>query len=277
MARRPPTYPNVRRSPYFAETERAGATEYMVYNHMYMPIAYDRDPAEDYRAMTEAVTLWDVGAERQTELRGPDARRLADYLCTRNLHDMETGRCRYTLVCDPEGTVMSEPIVLHPWDDVVWISHGDVDLTLWARAIAEHGGYDAAVSEPDVAPLQVQGPRSPEVLAAVCQDAQAMRSFDCVVTQVAGADAVVSRTGWSREMGYEIYPLSSERGIELWQALLAAGEPHGLLVTGPNLSRAVEQGITDTHLYVNDGINPFEAGSGKFVDQIGRASCRERV
>jgi glycine cleavage system aminomethyltransferase T len=264
--RRAPMHPNVRRSPYFSETERAGAVEYMVYNHMYMPIAYARDPAEDYRAITEAVTLWDVGAERQTELRGPDALRLADFLCTRDLSGLDDGRCRYTLVCDPEGAIMTEPIVLRPWPDVVWISHGDVDLTLWARAIADHAGYDAAVSEPDVAPLQVQGPRSPEVLAAICDDAAALASFACAVTEVAGIPAVVSRTGWSREMGFEIYPLASDRAVELWQAIERAGTPHGLLVSGPNLSRAVEQGITDTHLAVNSGMNPFEAGSGAFVD-----------
>jgi glycine cleavage system aminomethyltransferase T len=278
--RRPPLHPNVRRSPYFAETERAGCSEYMVYNHMYMPIAYGRDPEVDYRALTEAVTLWDVGAERQTELRGPDALRLADYLCTRDLSGLAPGKCRYTLVCDERGQIMTEPIVLRPWPDVVWISHGDTDLTLWAAAIAAHGGFDVQVGEPDVAPLQVQGPRSRDVLAAVTGAVDGLESFSCRVAEVAGVEAVVSRTGWSRELGYEIYPLSSERALELWAALLGAGEAHGLLVTGPNLSRAVEQGITDTHYAVNSGMNPFEAGSGRFVDLdagdfIGRDALRE--
>jgi glycine cleavage system aminomethyltransferase T len=277
---RPPTHPNVRRSPYFAETERAGCSEYMVYNHMYMPIAYGRDPEVDYRALTEAVTLWDVGAERQTELRGPGALRLADYLCTRDLSSLATGKCRYTLVCDERGQIITEPIVLRPWPDVVWISHGDTDLTLWAAAIAAHGGFDVRVTEPDVAPLQVQGPKSRDMLAAVTDAVEGLEPFSCRVGQVAGVEAVVSRTGWSRELGYEIYPLSSDRALELWAALLAAGEPHGLLVTGPNLNRAVEQGITDTHYAVNSGMNPFEAGSGRFVDLdaadfIGRDALRQ--
>ncbi len=277
---RPPLHPNVRRSPYFAETERAGCSEYMVYNHMYMPIAYGRDPEVDYRALTEAVTLWDVGAERQTELCGPDALRLADYLCTRDLSGLATDKCRYTLVCDERGQIMTEPIVLRPWRDVVWISHGDTDFTLWAAAIAAHGGFDVQVGEPDVAPLQVQGPKSRDVLAAVTDAVEELESFSCQVAQVAGVEAVVSRTGWSRELGYEIYPLSSERAPELWAALLFAGEPHGLLVTGPNLNRAVEQGITDTHYAVNSGMNPFEAGAGRFVDLdagdfVGRAALRQ--
>jgi glycine cleavage system aminomethyltransferase T len=276
-ARRAPLHPNVRRSPYFAATERAGCTEYMTYNHMYMPIAYGRDPEVDYRALTKAVTLWDVGAERQTELRGPDALRLADYLCTRDLRGLAVGRCRYTLVCDEQGAIMTEPIVLRPWPDVVWISHGDVDLTLWASAVAMHAGFDVRVREPDVAPVQVQGPRSRDLLAPVTDAVDGLESFSCRVTRVAGVDAVVSRTGWSRELGYEIYPLSSDRALEVWAALVAAGEPHGLVITGPNLSRAVEQGITDTHYAVNSGMNPFEAGAGRFVDLdagdfVGRAS-----
>jgi len=125
---------------------------------------------------------------------------------------------------------------------------------------------EATVTEPDVAPLQVQGPKSPDVLSAVCADAGELARFGCAVTRVAGVDAVVSRTGWSRGMGFEIYPLSSDRATDLWQALEQAGAPHGMLVTGPNLSRAVEQGITDTHYAVNSGMDPFEAGSGAFVD-----------
>jgi glycine cleavage system aminomethyltransferase T len=138
----------------------------MVYNHMYMPMDYGRVPVEDYLGLVERVSLWDVGAERQTELRGPDALSLADYLCARDLSALAVGECRYSVVCDDAGNVMAECIVLRPFEDVVWISHGDVDLTLWARATALHTPWRVAVSEPDVAPLQVQGPRSGETVAA---------------------------------------------------------------------------------------------------------------
>jgi len=149
---RHPLFPNVRRSPYFADTAAAGAIAFMVYNHMYMPISYGRDPREEYEALTTGVTLWDVGAERQTAITGPDARRLADYLATRDLSELALGACRFTLICDDAGQIMTEPIVLHPFEDMFWISHGDVDLTLWARATAIHGRFDVTVDEPDVAP-----------------------------------------------------------------------------------------------------------------------------
>ena len=265
-ALRAPLYPNVRRSPYFLATERSGALEYMVYNHMYMAIAFANDPRAEYEALTERVVLWDVGAERQTELRGPDAVKFANFLCTRDLRDLTVGDCRFTMVCDPAGTIMTEPIVLCPREDVVWISHGDVDLTLWAIGLAEARGFDVEVGEPDVAPIQVQGPRSRELLVGLAPEVEDLDWYRCVETTVAGQPCVVSRTGWSRGLGYEVYLLGTERGMELWDALESAGRPLGVLVAGPNLSRAVEQGITDTHYFVNSGMTPYEAGAGRLVD-----------
>jgi glycine cleavage system aminomethyltransferase T len=263
---RPALHPNVRRSPYFEATERSGALEYMVYNHMYMAIVFSNDPLDEYTALLERVCLWDVGAERQTELCGPDAVSFANFLCTRDMRDLQIGQCRFTMVCDDDGTIMTEPIVLRPWADVIWISHGDLDLTLWATGLARAGGYDVRIREPDVAPIQVQGPLARELLAPIAPGVEELAYYRCVETTVAGRACVVSRTGWSRGLGYEVYPLGTERAMELWDALERAGEPLGALVAGPNLSRAIEQGITDTHYFVNSGMTPYEAGAGRLVD-----------
>jgi glycine cleavage system aminomethyltransferase T len=265
--RRHPLYPNVRRSPYFARTEAEGATEYIVYNHMYMPMAYGRDPRQDYRALTERVTLWDVGAERQTEIRGPDARAFADMLTTRRLDDLRTGECRYTLCCDDDGEIICDPILLAPEDDVIWLSHGTVDLTLWARGLATGGSYDVEVLEPDVAPMQVQGPLSPAVMRSLIGEAiDDLRPFQCMQVTLAGVDCIVSRTGWSGGAGFEIYPRGTERALDLWDAVKAAGEPHDLLVIGPNLSKAMESGITDTSYATNQDLNPLELWQDYLVD-----------
>jgi glycine cleavage system aminomethyltransferase T len=239
----------------------------MVYNHMYMPLDYGRDPRVDYDALVERVTLWDVGAERQAELGGPDALRFADYLSPRRLDDLPVGGCRYTPVCDEAGEIMADCIVLRPWEDVVWFSHGDVDLELWAHGLARADGFDVSVREADVAPLQVQGPLAADVLDPLAEaDLRALPRFGCIETAVAGVAAVVSATGWSREPGFEVYPLGSDHAVEIWDAIVAAGEPHGLLVTGPNVVRAVEQGITDTQYRVNSGMNPLEAGLESMLD-----------
>jgi aminomethyltransferase len=260
-------HPTIRRSPYFERTVRAGACDFMVYNHTYMPLDYGRDPRADYAALVERVTLWDVGAERQAQLRGPDALALADHLAPRRLSDLGVGECRYTPVCDRAGEIMCECIVLRPEADVVWFSHSDCDLTLWATGLALARGDDVAVAEADVAPMQLQGPRAADVMAAAAgADIGRLGRFRCAPRTIARVDCIVSNTGWSREPGYEIYPLGSDRAGAVWDALVAAGEPHGLLVTGPNIVRAVEQGISDTQYATNSGMNPLEAGMGALLD-----------
>jgi len=260
-------HPTIRRSPYFERTLRAGACDFMVYNHTYMPLDYGRDPRQDYAAMVERVTLWDVGAERQAELRGPDALALADYLAPRRLSDLGVGECRYTPVCDRAGAIMCECIVLRPEPDVVWFSHSDVDLTLWATGLALARRDDVDVAEADVPPMQLQGPRAAAVMRAVGGETVAgLDRFRCGRAELAGVDCVVSNTGWSREAGYEIYPLGSDRAPDVWDAIVAAGEPHGLLVTGPIIVRAVEQGISDTQYATNSDMNPIEAGMGSMLD-----------
>jgi glycine cleavage system aminomethyltransferase T len=264
--RRQPLHANVRRSPYFPRTEALGAAEYMVYNHMYMPVHYGRDPREEYEAMTRRVTLWDVGAQRQTQLRGPDALGFAEYLCTRELSTLDVGQCRYTMICDDRGQIMTEPIVLRPFPDTLWISHGDVDLGPWARALSLCGDYDVTVDEPDVAPVQIHGPAAEALVRSVADGASELAYYRCCVADVCGVRTVVSRTGWSRDPAYEVYPLDGARSLAIWDGLVEAGADHGLLVAGPNLSRAVEHGITDTHYFVNSEMNPFEAGAGHLVD-----------
>ena len=260
-------YPISRRSPYWDGTVAAGVSDFMVYNHMYFPLVYHHSPAEEYVALTERVCLWDVGCERQTELRGPDAVRFADYLTTRSLAKLKIGDCKYTLACDPEGQIICDPVLLHPWQDVVWLSHGDADLTLWARGIALHAGLDVEVREPDVAPVQIQGPKSLDMLRDLTNSPiEGLGFYKCRPVKVAGIDAVISRTGWSGGLGYEIFPLSSDRAMDLWEALIAAGRPHGLMVTGPNVFRAVEKGVTDTAYYSNSRMNPYEAGHARLVD-----------
>ena len=256
-----------RRSPYWRGVEDAGVSEFMVYNHMYFPMVFSRTPLEEYTALVERVTLWDVGCERQTEIRGPDALAFGDYLAARDLTKMSTGACRYSFVCDPDGQIICDPVILRPWDDALWLSHGSTDLTLWARGIALHSDFDVEVCEPDVAPLQVQGPKAINVLHGITEaDLDELKVYRCVVTRVAGVDAVVSRTGWSGGAGYEIYPLTSERAMELWNALIEAGRPHGMLVTGPNINRAVERGVTDTSYATNSDMNPLEAGGEHLID-----------
>jgi glycine cleavage system aminomethyltransferase T len=264
-----PLFANVRRSPYFDRTEAAGAVAYMAYNHMYMAMDYGRQPGAEYRALTEGVTLWDVGAERQVELTGPDALRFADLLATRDLSQLAPGGCRYTLIADENGIVICDPVVLHVEEGRVWLSHGNVDLLLWAKGVALGAGLDVAVREADVAPMQLQGPLARTVLEPLVGDAlDGLAYYRLTHAEIAGVPCVVSRTGWSGGPGYEIFPLGSERALEVWDAVAAAGTPLGLLIIGPNVPRALERGISDIAWFHNLGVNALEAAE-RLVDLDG--------
>lgn len=278
-----PLFANVRRSPYFERTEAAGAVAYMAYNHMYMAMDYGRQPAAEYRALTEGVTLWDVGAERQVELAGPDARAFADLLVTRDLSALEPGQCRYVLVCDEDGIVICDPVLLFVDPERIWLSHGNVDLLLWAKGIARGAGLDVRVREADVAPMQVQGPLARTVLEPLVGDAlDGLGYYRLTQAEIAGVPCVVSRTGWSGGPGYEVFPLGSERALEVWDAVAEAGEPLGMIVTGPNVPRALERGITDIAWFHNLGVNALEAAerlvdldAGDFVGRDALRAARE--
>lgn len=271
-----------RRTPYWDGTVAAKCKEWSVYNNMYFPMLYSRTPYEDYCALLEGVTLWDVGLERQTQLRGSDAQAFLDYLCCRDMSSMQPGDCRYALVCDDHGQIMCDPVVLWPFEDTIWLSHGSVDLTLWARGIVMDSHWRVDVSEPDVAPLQIQGPLALPVMQKLCAaDLEGMRNYSCIACEFAGQAAVISRTGWSGGYGFEVYPLSSERAMELWQAILDAGAEYDIKVTGPIVGRAIERGVTDMTYYNNSGMNPFEDLGAKFVDLdkaadfVGKAALQE--
>ncbi|NYE95145.1 aminomethyltransferase [Psychromicrobium silvestre] len=273
--------PHTRRSPYAERTIAEGCLEWGVYNHTYMPFVYDNDPQAEYDALLNGVTLWDVGAERQAEFRGPDALKFADYLAPRDLLSLPVGGCKYTPLCDQNGKILSEIIVLRPFEDVVWFSHSDADISLWAYGLALAGKFDVQVTEADVAPFQVQGPKATEVLdPLVDADLSSLKRFNCVVTKLAGVDVVISNTGWSKGSGYEVYPIGTERAVEAWDAVREAGRKHDMLVTGPNIFRAVEQGILDSQHCTNSDMDLLEAGLGGFLnldknDFIGRKALLE--
>ncbi len=256
-----------RRSPYWQGTVDAKCMEWSVYNNMFFPMVYSRAPYEDYAALMEGVTLWDVGLERQTQLKGLDAVKFLDYLSSRDMSAMKPEDCRYALICDEAGLVLCDPVVLMPEEDLVWLSHGNTDLTLWARGIVLNSDWDVEVSEPDVAPLQVQGPDSINVMNALCAEPlDDLKNYKCTITEVAGQTAVVSRTGWSGGFGYEIYPYGSENAMALWNAILEAGKSFGIKVTGPIVHRAVERGVTDTDYYSGSNMNALEEVASHLVD-----------
>ncbi|MFB3737818.1 MAG: glycine cleavage T C-terminal barrel domain-containing protein [Candidatus Velamenicoccus archaeovorus] len=238
-----------RKSPYWQRTVEAGCTSWDLYNHMLIPTLYDDDEAE-YRHLLEHVTLWDVAVERQVEITGPDAARFTQLLTCRDLSRCEVLQCKYAPLIAPDGGIVNDPILLRLAEDRFWLSLADSDALLYAKGVQAFAGMDVTIREPDVSPLQVQGPRSRDVIRDLFGDEVAgLRYYRCWEGALGDIPVVVSRTGWTGEVGFEIYLCDGSRGLELWDRVMAAGEPYRIRPIAPSDQRRLEAGIFN---YGND-------------------------
>ncbi len=269
-------YTRIRKSPYYYASQRHGVQSYTVCNRMYHPRHYD-DTITEYWKLVQDVTMWDVGVERQVEIAGPDALRLAELLTPRDLSNCAVGQNKFLLNTDVDGGVINNPVLLRIAEDCFWFSVADGDVLLWAKGVASQAGLDVHVTEPDVAPVQIQGPKSQALMRDLFGDRVLdLKYYWSAEFQIDGMDVVVGRTGYTGEIGYEIYLRHASRdAVKLWDAVLEAGEPHNLSVIGPCQIRRVEAGILsygsdialDNNAFSDYAfLNPYEIGLGWTVD-----------
>jgi len=238
-----------RKSPYWQRTVEAGCTSWDVYNHMLIPTLYDDDEVE-YRHLLEHVTLWDVAVERQVEITGPDAARFTQLLTCRDLSRCEVMQCKYAPIIAPHGGIVNDPILLRLGEDRFWLSLADSDALLYCLGVQAFAGMDVEIREPDVSPLQVQGPKSKDVIRDLFGPEVAdLRYYRCWEGELGDIPVVVSRTGWTGEVGFEIYLCDSSRGPELWDRVMEAGAPYRIRPIAPSDQRRLEAGIFN---YGND-------------------------
>ena len=259
--------PWYRKSPYFEATRRRGCKSWGLYNHMLLPTLYD-DPVTEYWALLNDVTVWDVAVERCVEISGPDAFELTNMLTCRDLTSCEVWQCKYVLLTAPNGGIVNDPVLLRLDEDRFWLALADSDALLFAAGVAGALMMDVEVREADVAPMQVQGPRSKEVIGELFgAGVRDLRYYWCTETEVDGIPVVVSRTGWTGEVGYEIYLRDTSRGDELFERVMEAGRAHGIRVIAPSEARRIEAGIFNygSDMRVED--TPFHVtGLEKYVE-----------
>src|SRR5216110_1741110 len=233
-------YTRIRKSPYFYASRRHGVEMYSFYNHMYHPRHYG-DPVAEYWELLNGVTLWDVGVERQVEITGPDAFTLANMLVPRDLNKCAVGQCKYVFITAPDGGIL-----------------------LWAMGVAYNSGLDVKIGEPDVGSMQIQGPKSRDVLVDLLGDSVLeIPYYFCHDYELEGMSVMVSRTGYTSEIGFEIYCRdASHNALKLWDLVLEAGKPHGLAVVGPCHIRRIEGGILAYGADMWLDTNPYEVDMG---------------
>jgi len=256
----------IRKSPYFDATVRWGATGFSVYNHMYIPRDFG-DPVQNFWNLVNKAILCDVAVERQVEITGPDAARFTQLLTPRDLGKCAVGQCKYILVTNADGGILNDPVLLRLGENHFWLSLADSDILLWAQGVAVNSGMDVLITEPDVSPLQLQGPNSGKVMQALFGEGIAdLRYYWLTEKNLDGIPLVVSRTGWSSELGYELYLRDASLGDALWERIMAAGEPYGLAAGHTSSIRRIEGGMQSYHADIDINTNPYELGLDRLVN-----------
>ncbi len=257
----------LRRSPFFEATQRHGAKGYTVYNHMLFPVCFD-DMEAEYHHLLEHVTLWDVAVERQVEITGPDAFAFTNMLTPRDLSKCAVGQGKYVVITAEDGGIINDPVLLRLGENHFWLALADSDVLLWARGVALNSGLRVNITEPDVSPLQIQGPKAKAVVRTLFGDAVTqLRYYWFMETKLDGIPVVVTRTGWTGEVGYEVYLRDGSRGDELWERIMDAGKPHQIRPTGPSDIRRIEAGILNWGADMTLDNNVYEVGLERLVDE----------
>ncbi len=256
----------IRKSPYFDSTVKWGATGFSVYNHMYIPRDFG-SPEQNFWNLIEKSILCDVAVERQVEITGPDAYKFIQLLTPRDLSKLSIGQCKYVLIVNNDGGILNDPVLLRLAENHFWLSLADSDVLLWAQGVAVNSGLNVKISEPDVSPLQLQGPTSQEIMVKLFGDGiRDLKYYWLREYNLDGIPLIVSRTGWSSELGYEIYLRDGSKGNELYEKIMSAGKEHGIQPGHTSSIRRIEGGMLSYHADADIYTNPFELGLDRLVN-----------
>ncbi len=256
----------IRKSPYFDSTVKWGATGFSVYNHMYIPRDFG-NPEQNFWNLVEKAILCDVAVERQVEITGPDAYQFLQLLTPRDLSKLSIGQCKYVLITNNDGGILNDPVLLRLAENHFWLSLADSDVLLWAQGVAVNSGLNVKICEPDVSPLQLQGPTSQKIMVKLFGESiRKLKYYWLREYNLDDIPLIVSRTGWSSELGYEIYLKDSSRGNELYEKIMSAGKEHGIKPGHTSSIRRIEGGMLSYHADADINTNPFELGLDRLVN-----------
>jgi glycine cleavage system aminomethyltransferase T len=259
----------LRRSPFYEAEQRHSPLGYTVYNHMLFPIRY-ASLEDEYWHLLNHVTLWDVAVERCLEISGPDGFEFTQLMTPRDLSKCAVGQAKYVLITAPDGGILNDPVLTRMEENRFWLAQASSDVLLYAKGLAAHAGMRVDIREADVSPLQIQGPRSKDVVRDLFgQEVVDLRYYFFTETHLDGIPVVVTRTGWTSEVGFEIYLCDGSRGVELWDRIVESGKPYQLRPTGPSDIRRIEGGIFNWGADMTYENNPYETGLERLVDLDG--------
>jgi len=256
----------IRKSPFYDATVRWGAKGFSTYNHMYIPRDFG-NPEENFWNLVNDAILCDVAVERQVQIKGPDASKFVQMMTPRDLSNMQVGQCKYVILTNQDGGILNDPVLLKVDENCYWFSLADSDVLFWAQGLSVNSDYDVDISEPDVSPLQLQGPKSRDIAIKLFGDSIVdLKYFWFKRFRLDDINLLVSRTGWSSELGYEIFLLDSSQGDDLYERIMQTGKSMGLKPGHTSTIRRVEGGMLSYHADMDINTNPIELGMDRLID-----------
>lgn len=278
----------VRKSPFWHLSIEAGCWRATVYNRMYHPRGYvrpeDGGAMAEYDALVNRVTLWNVAVERQIRVKGPDAEAFVNFVITRDATKIKPMHGKYAILCNEAGGILNDPVLLRPAEDEFWFSLSDSDLMLWLQGINLGQRWNVDIREIDVAPLQVQGPVSTDLMVDLVGDGvKEIPYYGLMEAKIAGCPVLVSKTGFSGEEGYEVYVYDASLNAEaVWYAIRGTGARYGLRVIAPAHHRRIAAGILSWGQDMDSETSPFQVNLAfqvprkKAADYIGKAELERQ-
>ncbi len=259
----------IRKSPFFDATVRWGAKDFSVYNHMYIPRDFG-DPEQNFWNLINEAILCDVAVERQVQVKGPDASKFVQMMTPRDLSNMKVGQCKYVILTNQFGGILNDPVMLRVEEDCYWFSLADSDILFWAQGLNVNLKYDVEITEPDVSPIQLQGPKSKDIMVKIFgNEILELKYYWFKKFKLGNINLLISRTGWSSEFGYEMFLLKTSDGDELYETLMQEGKELGLHPGHTSTIRRIEGGMLSYHSDMDINTNPLELGLDKFIDLDG--------
>ena len=177
------------------------------------------------------------------------------------------GQCKYVLIVNNDGGILNDPVLLRLDTNNFWLSLADSDILFWAQGVAINSGLNVKITEPDVSPLQLQGPKSGEIMVSLFgKSIKDLKYYWLKEFNLDGIPLIISRTGWSSELGYEIFLRDGSKGDDLYEKIMSAGKDFGLEPGHTSSIRRIEGGMLSYHADADINTNPFELGLDRLVN-----------
>ena len=255
----------VRSTPFTKKIEEQGVKSYTVYNHMLLPTSFS-NVDEEYLHLKKDVQIWDVSVQREIEISGKDAHQLVQLMTCRDLSKSKVGSCYYVPLIDSNGGMVNDPLIYKLEDNIWRVCIADSDVLLYAKGIAAGKKLNVKIFEANIDTLAVQGPKSFKLMEDVFgKEISELKFFKYNFFKFKNNKFLISRSGFSKQGGYEIHVENVKAGLELYDYFFEVGKKYNIKPGAPNHAERIEGGLLS---YGNDMLisdNPFECGFEKLV------------